>query len=309
MMLAPDRVAGLVLCGDLTEVTRFSSEAGVDVLDSFLRRVLVCPFLIVWDGDSPSVVPGSSAHAALETADSDTRCLILGGGSASHRTKPEQFAWILTRFVEEKLELSQRKSQVTNNNNDVRRVWRENSSGFLRTLNMPFGVNTLVSPEGRLLLGRAVAAALFYIAMMKVVVIQYGLLRAGLIGIKSKYDSVDALRKRLFQAIGAFFLNYGYIPRLFHVKRATDDDEDERQGGAIVLPSPSPAAEDDKKKTTNVEEGGSADPKKLLGDDETEDGTSKTDDSGVDIDDEATQEDNDRLKFKRPFFFLDNVVT
>jgi hypothetical protein len=59
MMLAPDRVAGLVLSGDPTEPSRLASVTGVDVLDSFLRRILGCPFIIVWDGDSSSGVPGS----------------------------------------------------------------------------------------------------------------------------------------------------------------------------------------------------------------------------------------------------------
>ena len=110
MMLAPDRVAGLILCGDLTDANRLAMEAGgVNVLDSFLHRILDCPFVIIWDGGlGQSVVSGSSAHDAIESTSShnDGRCVILGGGTAPHRTKPEQFAWILTRFVEEKLELS-----------------------------------------------------------------------------------------------------------------------------------------------------------------------------------------------------------
>lgn len=186
MRLSGDQVAGLVLCGDLTEANAHSSASGFNVLDSFLQTTLDCPFVIIWDGDSPSLIHGSTAHESLESNQASNRCLILGGGSAPHRTKPEQFTWILTRFIEEKLELPQRRPRT-------RSDWNNGSSssksmGLLRALNVPFGINSLVSPEGRLLLGRAAAAALFYITMMKVVVVQYGILRGGLITIKTRYD-------------------------------------------------------------------------------------------------------------------------
>ena len=109
MILAPDRVAGLVLCGDLNKANQLAMEAGgIRVLDSFLHRVLDCPFIIVWDGGPQSVVSGSSAHEAIKTtstpfSNADGRCAILGGGSSPHFSKPEYFAWVLARFVEEKL--------------------------------------------------------------------------------------------------------------------------------------------------------------------------------------------------------------
>ncbi|KAL3932090.1 MAG: hypothetical protein SGBAC_011014 [Bacillariaceae sp.] len=222
IMLSGDnnQVAGLVLCGDLTEADAQSSASGFDVLDSFLKQTLHCPFVIIWDGDSPSLIYGSTAHESVESSESSTdRCLILGGGSAPHRTKPEQFTWILTRFVEEKVEfMSQRIPRLRRESLRIRRESASKTMRLLQALNVPFGINSLVSPEGRLLLGRAAAAALFYVTMMKVAVVQYGILRAGLITTKSRFDSVATFRAKMFQAIGAFFLNYGYIPRLFKIR-------------------------------------------------------------------------------------------
>jgi hypothetical protein len=308
MILSPDRVAGLVLSGDTKEADRLASNAGVDTLDSFLRRVLDCPFIIVWDGDSPTVVPGSSAHTAMKAdADSSDRCLILGGGSAPHRLKPEQFAWLLTRFVEEKLEFSLKKTRITNDGLGRARNKASGNSGqgLLQALNLPFGINTMVSPEGRLLLGRAVAAALFYIIAMKVVVIQYGILRAGLTGIKSSYDSVDAVRKKVFQATAAFVLNYGYIPRLFKLKKAADDDdEDERLGGTVFVgPKQSIVNEENE-----VEKGESDDSEMKEEEENEEDETANSEDEKIE-DGEPLPDDQERHKFRRPFFFLDNVVT
>jgi hypothetical protein len=311
MMLSPDQVVGLVISGDLSGANQAATEARVGGLDSFLQRVLDCPYLIVWEGDSPTIISGSSAHRALETESSD-RCVILGGGSAPHRIKPEQFAWVLTRFVEEKLSIAAPKELSTPRTHPV---VNKNSSGqrfgagrdFLRALRLPFGINTLVSPEGRLLLGRAFAAVLFYVTAMRVVFVQYGILRSGLFAIKSKYDSIDALTKRSFQAVGAFVVNFGYIPRLFTLKRANDDEEDDaRRSGTIVLKNQEPA-EEGTESGTGVEQGDT----EVVGDgaEDNNGGTldeRKGDHVGKPLEDDTDLEPSPRFK---PFFFLDNVVT
>jgi pimeloyl-ACP methyl ester carboxylesterase len=296
MMLAPDRVAGLVLCGELTEADRLASDSGFEVLDSFLRRIVGCPFVIVWDGDSPTLISGSSAHKAVETnSESSDRCLILGGGSAPHRTKPEQFAWILTRFVEEKLEVSNKKTRVGEWNERA----REKSSNLLRTLNVPFGIDSVVSPEGRLLLGRAAAAALFYIAMMKVAVVQYGILRAGLLGIKSQVDSVATFRRKMFQAVAAFVLNYGYIPRLFKIKNYDEDRKREKAAQAAPVDKQPEGA--DKSESLKTEEEDTQDTKGTKVDDEAEDENKGTQKNGLD--------EEPMIPKMKPFFFLDHIVT
>lgn len=289
IMLSGEEVAGLVLCGDMTEANAHASASGFDVLDSFLKQTLDCPFVIIWDGDSPSLIHGSSAHESLESGDSATdRCLILGGGSAPHRTKPEQFTWILTRFVEEKLELPKRRPRIRNINNDWNN--RSKSMGFLQALNVPFGINSLVSPEGRLLLGRAAAAALFYITMMRVIVVQYGILRAGLITVKTKYDSVATFRAKMFQAIGAFFLNYGYIPRLFKIR---NEDAKRKDTDDVVKDS-----KDTQKKKENKKK--------------KKDELKKEEDEpeSVEEDEDFVTENPDETEGPRrkPFFFLDQII-
>mmetsp|Transcript_25783 Transcript_25783/g.28944 ORF Transcript_25783/g.28944 Transcript_25783/m.28944 type:complete len:591 (-) Transcript_25783:132-1904(-) len=312
MMLAPERVAGLILCGDLNKANQLSMEGeGVSILDSFLHRTLNCPFVIVWDGGALSVVSGSSAHEAIETTSSsfdslnvDGRCVILGGGSAPHRTKPEYFSWILKRFVEEKIENyphiggKQRSTMTKVTEEDefngeegtAMRTKRQNRGGILEKLNLPFGIDSLVSSEGRLLLGRAVAAAIFYSALMKIVIVQYGIIRIGWISIKNSVDSVDALRRKLFQAMGAF------IPRLFKfsLKRTKELDEDDMSSSSIVdAESMIDPGEDMSLEKNNEERSGS----------KTDRG--KGDDSGKGDEDEDNE---DTLRMK-PLFFLDNIFT
>jgi hypothetical protein len=221
MDLAPEKVAGLVLCGDLTDANRLASEAGSHGLDAFLRSILDCPFTIVWNGEYGRRAPSHS---------NNDRVLILGAGTAPHRRKAEQFAWVLTRFVEEKLASLRSKPHVA-----VARPQQETPSPRppnrlsrgMSNLNLPLGLESLVTSEGRLVLGRSIATALFYIIMMKVALVQYGMLRGGLIEIKAKYDTVDKLRRTIFKAVGGFIVNYGYIPRLFSFKKAAEDDEDD----------------------------------------------------------------------------------
>lgn len=313
MMLSPDQVVGLVLAGDLTGANKFATAAGVGGLDTFLQRVLDCPFLIVWDGDSPTVVSGPSAHKALE-ANAGDRCVVLGGGSAPHRLKPEQFAWVLTRFVEEKLEITLRKEEpsIGPRSRPVKVGPAEQGNGamfgFLRALNLPFGVNSLVSPEGRLLLGRAVAAGLFYITAMRVVLIQYGILRNGLIAIKSRYESIDALTKRTFQAIGSFIVHFGYIPRLFTVKQAVEDEEDEnRRSGTIVLSTP--PLENEEELANKAETDEQKDNEGKAADSDSSSDPSRSDKEATDDTEKVTDEEVERPPLFKPFFFLDNVVT
>jgi len=308
MMLSPDQVVGLVMAGDLASADQVAAAAAVGDLESFLQRVLDCPFLIVSDTDSPTLISGSSAHKAIE-AHSNSRCLILGGGSAPHRLKPEQFAWVLTRFVEEKLEVALRREALTPKPRPANVGAKERNylpgSGLLRALNLPFGINSLVYPEGRLLLGRAVAAGLFYITAMRVIVIQYGILRAGLIAIKSKYESIDALTKKGIQAIGSFIVNFGYIPRLFTLKRANDDEEDEnRRSGTIVLPD----EQDDEKEPEEKSRGKDASTDDDDPTEEIEQESKQNDDQEGDNSPPADEEPERPPLFK-PFFFLDNVVT
>mmetsp|Transcript_13335 Transcript_13335/g.28012 ORF Transcript_13335/g.28012 Transcript_13335/m.28012 type:complete len:568 (-) Transcript_13335:151-1854(-) len=304
MMMAPDRVAGLILCGDLTEANGFAMEDGeTRTLDSFLHRNLDCPFVIVWDGGLRSVAPGSSSYEATKKSSSpfdendlDGRCVILGGGSAPHRTKPEYFAWVLARFVEEKLEyhprgyvggkMRQAMAESSMKEND-RVKMGQNQGGFLRNLNLPFGIDSVVSPEGRLLLGRAIAAAIFYTSCMKVIFVQYRLLKVGVISVKNSVDLVDVLRRKIFQAIGGFVLNFGYIPRLFKFSsRKTEEAGEDGVGSGKGVHT------EDKESNGNTSNSMPTSPD-----------VDDTDDS------QKEDEDSEDILEIKPSFFLDNIFT
>lgn len=303
MMLAPDQVVGLILCGDLTDSNRLAVESGGIELDAFLHRILDCPFVIISEGGSTSAAVGSSVH-------------ILGGGQAPYQTKPEQFAWILTRFVEEKLSFgTPRPAGMTSNDNNEENTPHQRTTnplgargGILQNLNLPFGINSLVSPEGRLLLGRAVAAALFYTSLMKVFVVQYGILRSGVVSIKNSVDSVDALRRKVFQAVGLFVVNFGYLPRLFRVKKAKEVDEDDLE--------PTKRGEDESDRgadSDEVESPSSTSSSSSAAKEKEEQGNRKGQPDEESYNYPHTelyedQDDDDRPKFK-PFFFLDNIIT
>jgi hypothetical protein len=133
LQLGPDRVAGLVLCGDLRAVNEYvkslvresnkntnmnlntyqsflvpdssstsyvSTATGRPALDEFLEKYLKCPSMIVWDGDLHTL-PNFQKGQDYNNHQLHHRHIILGGGSSPHRRLPEQFSWVLSRFVEE----------------------------------------------------------------------------------------------------------------------------------------------------------------------------------------------------------------
>ena len=296
--LAPEKVAGLILCGDLTDASRLASEAGVHGLDAFLQNILGCPFTIVWNGDASG--PSSPSY-------SNDRVLILGAGTAPHRRKAEQFAWVLTRFVEEKL-AHLRGKKLREKKHAVPQETRQNRfPRGMSDLNLPLGLESLGTSEGRLVLGRSIATALIYITIMKVSLIQYGMLRSGLLEIKAKYDTVDELRRNIVRAVGAFIVNYGYIPRLFSLKKAAvDDEEDLLSQNIFTLKSDNEIDGSETDSSDEVVEPDDSDDG--AGDNGEEDETSDDNSQRNSANDEDTPEDDERPIF-RPFFFLDHVIT
>lgn len=139
--LAPSRVAGLILCGDLTfahehaseflqQIPPFSSSSssssaitpfqdrdrnlyGPWSIDKLLHDYIFCPCTIVWDGDWSALISSKIREDKDNILDSpmkpfveqleSKRCVIIGGGSAPYRKLPEQFSWACTRFVEKEL--------------------------------------------------------------------------------------------------------------------------------------------------------------------------------------------------------------
>jgi hypothetical protein len=226
IQLAPDRVAGLVLCGDLSSadqlartVTSADAEQRLsrsqkhddnkrhNALDALLDSYLRCPYTIVWDGDvsqSPSPPTDSSTYST-STGDmfAFNRCLILGGGTAPHRRVPEQFAWALTRFVEEMV--APRSVPLM-----IQSGMSTDDSSSRRSR-----VEDFFSPGSMLVVGRLFASIIFYITAMKIGVYQYENLRGGVIGIHSLVQWLRSSKERVFHSTASFVTNYGYVFSLF----------------------------------------------------------------------------------------------
>jgi hypothetical protein len=132
--LAPNRVAGLIVCGDLTAAYERASEFleestpsfatafqerehgmyGPWSLDKVLHDYIECPSTIIWDGDSTALISSKvrgdrssplngNVKSPMAEKLEDKRSVIIGGGSAPYRKLPEQFSWTCTRFVEKEL--------------------------------------------------------------------------------------------------------------------------------------------------------------------------------------------------------------
>ena len=110
----------------------------------------------------------------------------------------------------------------------------------------------------------------------------------GFISIKNSVDSVGALRRKIFQAIGAFVVNLGYVPRLlkFSSKKTKELDEDEEKE----------KDEDTSDEDTSNED--NSDLSSSLNENETED-----------LPEEGEDEDHEEGFRIKPLFFLDNIFT
>jgi hypothetical protein len=111
LRLAPERIAGLVLCGDLTDVEDHIGkqilsmqqsgdfEDGDLTIGSFLRDYVDCPCTVISDGSSFMWSTDTNGGAAAMSMNQR----IVGGGLSPHRQLPEQFSWALSRFVENRV--------------------------------------------------------------------------------------------------------------------------------------------------------------------------------------------------------------
>ncbi|KAI2488837.1 hypothetical protein MHU86_25891 [Fragilaria crotonensis] len=183
LRLAPEgRVAGLLLCGDLSDVQKQTGD-----VDVFLGRNLACPFSVIWDGDK------STMPATDDVVTDGHRCLIRGGGSAPHRRLPEQFAWALTRFVEE---------QVAPLRNGI-----SEAASTARRFRLPD--SKFVTPGGLLVVGRVLAEVVFYVSAMKVIMFQYENIYYGILRINNWYKTMAVWPRRLLKLLGEAVLGWG----------------------------------------------------------------------------------------------------
>jgi hypothetical protein len=245
VQLAPSgRVAGLVLCGDLKSVMDMILVGDWDVtvngirntnklmienfgIDLYLQDRLQCPFTVVWSGDSPSLPLSqalSPAEAEAFEALSNNRYLILGGGAAPHRRRPELFAWVLTRFVEEKIAgtAATMRSRTGRPLLEKRGGQQDDLGGIddpstdptpappePRPLNRLVRLQEFLSPGSFLVTGRMIATMLFYWSVMKVGIHQFDNICTGMVNVQSAVKHVDSWRAATFRFAGRVLSKIG----------------------------------------------------------------------------------------------------
>ncbi len=190
MNLAPERISALILCGRIPEPEGFWKEysplmlkrglAEYESIDEVLLDNLRCPFSIVWDGAIPPP-PETEVRDAFSQSDFPTRNLILGGGSAPHRRRPELFAWSMTRFVEKNLatRTSWTEDEPSDRSADREVVNRNDVTPFMAQ------ISELFNPESFVVGGRLIATAILYVALLRTLAFQYGRIRWATINVSS----------------------------------------------------------------------------------------------------------------------------
>jgi hypothetical protein len=255
LLLPSDRMAGLILCGNLEDSEKTFVPSGYNSyptsnyranscnpfeLDRFLHERLNFPFTIIWDGTNEklqvsSTSTDSTPYTILPSLSGTIhRSVIIGGGSAPHRRRPGIFAWILTRFVEEKIAPSVPFHATTSSSSATKRTSRylaskdskPNSSllpAWLLTLpiwNYParipalWHVDDVFNEESMVVFGRIVATAIFYAVSLKVLVYQYGNILDGIDLITSTPRIIaSVIRNRIADAF-SFLIMVGRVPSM-----------------------------------------------------------------------------------------------
>jgi pimeloyl-ACP methyl ester carboxylesterase len=190
--LAPDRIAGLILTGDLVEPTDFAMSLfepsfGIFALDAFLLENLPCPFLIIWNGDRTDTSDKSSRESngfsqseiSLLQANREK---VLGGGTAPHRRRPEQLAWVITRFIEMHLAqapvVHRSSEQSKKNQNEEQRIV------------LPLGLDVIFSQEFFVVFGRLFATGIAYGIILRVGTYQYHSFRSGIFDFQTRLQYI-----------------------------------------------------------------------------------------------------------------------
>ena len=229
--LAPDRIAGLLLCGDLSALEKYAkqiSESEVDAnepntdfnLDEFLEENVNCPFSIIWDGDASSWSTSRSelfhSFSVSREQGETSRSVIIGGGLAPHRRLPEQFAWTLTRFVENRVstQINSEDDDILMNHHDQENDIELRHNAVVRSIRQQMVWRRIVPPRiaqkieefftsGSLLVtGRVLATAIIYISLSRVGLFQYHNLR-GLRPIVMNNENLKNLQPKAKARIGA----------------------------------------------------------------------------------------------------------
>lgn len=218
--LGPERVAGLVLLGNLTEAERLADEVRASCaeydekeddddeersIDLFLHEHVECPATVVWNGDVQTLRPKtkSGRRPPLPSFAKDLRTAVVGGGSAPHRRAPEHFAWVLSRFAEERL--SDRGDDVDDELSPAP-LSAAASNDAAGTALRPFA-----SPGSLVVTGRVVASVILYFCAVSVTVHQYRNLKCSLDDLQGHCRRLGDLRRRGLRGVVELTRKYGVL--------------------------------------------------------------------------------------------------
>jgi hypothetical protein len=297
MQLAPRRVRGVVLCGNVQAVAahlRVEEEARQleqtlqqqqqqqqqRSLDTMLRDKLQCPFAIIHDSDR-SDQHQQTATDRDATKQQQQKYSILGGGAAPHRRRPEHFAWVLTRFVEEQMAPSLAMTVPRRQTGALIQQHQQEDAFSTR-------MQTIVSPFSFTVCGRVIATIVFYAVCLRVALFQLENIRFGI-------HTISSLRRKITTAIGSFV-------SLFVITKAREMDDDEAADVKIAKSKLEEDDESNNKGKDRVHEKEASD-----SDDEIDIEGESTTETGDDSDTDENDEDDQTRRF-RPLFFLDTVV-
>lgn len=294
--LAPERVVGLILCGNIdvnanlqfhtittttttTSPTTKGTQRGPLELDRYLHERLKCPFTIIWDGHAPGpsrtdefVLADTASAAALNNV--SHRSVIIGGGSAPHRRRPGIFAWVLTRFVEEKIapqiamngitppppsHQRRRSAQQQAKDRSPQQQQQHQSPWKHAAIELPWRVDEMFNEESMVVFGRVAATALFYAMALKVVFYQYDNVRGGVDFMASAKRNTFASIKNHVSRLMSLALFFRRIPLSLRgvksdsqgnegIQEGEGEDEDEpnqEDGSDDAEPEPEPEPERD----------------------------------------------------------------
>lgn len=300
LQLSPQHVVGLVLVGNLQAAQdMFGLEQAAErfPLDAFLQEYLQCPFTIVTDAEAPR---SPSRRSAADTADRlpQHRTLILGGGAAPHRRRPEHFAWVLTRFVEEKIAPDVSLARGGQQEQASAMPERRPVDQFVR-------LQELLAPESLVVAGRALATALFYWSVMKVTIYQYDTACDRLLSVQSGITSVMSLRRTLVGGLSSLLGSLLVVkPRAEQTVSSADAvlerDNDRQETVTDDIEPPRPNENDQIGSDETITEETEAEKEEQ--EEEAQDESPSLDDEGPIPDDEPSEPE------PRPFFFLDPVI-
>jgi pimeloyl-ACP methyl ester carboxylesterase len=270
MELSPDRVVGLILCGQLESAENVfdphhRNVHGKFALDHFLHGVLRCPFTVVWGGDGAQSAPSTKPSEGHSTADpaEDHRYLVIGGGSAPHRRRPELFAWILTRFVEKKIAPAIDVKGGTQRRYIGNR--KRSTTGQGPVIDLPWHIQDIFNEESFIVFGRVAATALFYIMAVKVLFYQYDnfVLTVGMVSsarqrafktMQSAWDSLLLAKQNVFASISHLFALLG-SPLFYFRKSRTMEQAEEQSKESVPTEHKEISDEPEDDRTQDKEEG------------------------------------------------------